>query len=167
MHAITTPTAITPGAGRHPSSILIRTPTTISNNSVAPPRVRFAKDLPVARSPVLDEDQMVVTIPMAGRAQTPIRRRIKVAYKEVRIRPSALKRVWSATFGRFEREEKVNFGADNSSVFVCQTPDRLTVLRSPPPVRRNVQEEDVSEEMKEEFAAWVNARIVTARLNSL
>ncbi len=117
---------------------------------------------------MLDEDQLVVTIPMAGRVQTPIRRRIKVSYKEVSIRPSVLKRVWSATFGRFEREEKADFGGDDSSVFVCQTPDRLTVLRSPPPLRtRKVQDDDVVfEEMKEEFAAWVNARIVAARLSS-
>jgi hypothetical protein len=68
----------------------------VNADSVAPSRVRFAKH---ARSPMLDGDQTAVTIPMAGRARTPIHRHIKVAHKEVSIRPSSLKCVWTAKFG--------------------------------------------------------------------
>ena len=171
MHTITTNTTITPGAGRQLlTPILIRTPTSFpidaADNSVAAPRVRFAKDPPVVRSPVLKEDEMVLTVHMAGRAQTPIRRRIKVAHKEVRIRPPVLKRIWTATFGAFEREE-ADCSGNVPFVFVCQTPDRTTALRSPPPLRRKGrkdQDEDISEEMKEEYAMWINARIVAAKL---
>ena len=174
MQTITTPTAITAGAGRQPlASILIHTSTSFpvdaADNSVDAPRVHFSKDLPVVRSPVLAQDEMVLTSHKAGRAQTPIRRRVKVAYKEVRIRPPVLKRVWSATFGFFEREERVDCSKE-PSVFVCQTPDRPTALRSPPPLRRKrrkVQDEDVSEEMKEEYVAWIKARIVAAKLASI
>ena len=59
----------------------------VSVDSVAPSWVRFAKDMPVP--PVLDEDQMMVTIPMTSHAQALIRRRIKVAHKEMTIHPSA------------------------------------------------------------------------------
>ncbi|KAF8734333.1 hypothetical protein AX14_003425 [Amanita brunnescens Koide BX004] len=67
-------------AGRQPlASILIRSTDTShicsADNFVDPVAVRFAEDMPVARSPVLgqDEDHMM-TIPKAGQAQTPIRR---------------------------------------------------------------------------------------------
>jgi hypothetical protein len=174
MQTITTPTAITAGAGRQPlTSILIRTPTSFpvdaADNSVAAPRVHFAKDLQVVRSPVLAQDEMVLTCHMAGQAQTPIRRRVKVAYKEVRIRPPVLKRVWTATFGLFEREEQIDYG-NEPSVFVCQTPDRPTALRSPPPLRRKrrkVQDEDVHEDMKAGYAVWIQSRIVAAKLSSI
>jgi len=104
--------------------------------------VRFAKDIPVARSPVLiqDEDQKMVTIPKAGQAQTPIRRRVK-----------------AVTMPDCE---------DGSFVFVRHTPRRPKTLRSPPPLRhkrRDVEDEDVSEEVKEEFAAWLKARVVAAK----
>ena len=114
---------------------------------------------------------MVLTCHMACRAQTPIRRRVKVACKEARIRPPMLKRVWTATFCLFEREELIDCG-NESTVFVCQTPDRSTALRSPPPLRRKRRKvendsEDVSEELKEEYAAWIKARIVAAKLASV
>ena len=175
MQTITTPNAITAGAGRQPlPSILIHTSTSFpvdaADNSVAAPRVHFAKDLQVVRSPVLAQDEMVLTIHMAGRAQTPIRRRVKVACKEVRIRPPVLKRMWTATFGLFEREEQIDFGNEFSD-FVCQTPDRSTGLRSPPQAplrkRRRVQDEDVSEDMKAEYATWMKARIVAVKLASV
>jgi hypothetical protein len=42
--------------------------------------------MPVARLPVLDqdEDHRMVTIPMAGQAQTPIRRRVNAGLRECR-----------------------------------------------------------------------------------
>ena len=174
MQTITTPTAITTGAGRQPlTSILIHTslPVDAADSSIAAPRVRFVTDLQVVRSPVLAEDEMMLTCHMAGRAQTPIRRRVKVAYKEVRIRPPVLKRMWTATFGHFEREEQIDYG-NEPSVFVCQTPGRPTALRSPPPLRRKRRKveddsEDVSEELKAEYAAWIKARIVAAKLASV
>ena len=61
-------------------------------------------------------------------------------YKEVRIRPPVLKRVWTMTFCLFEREE-IDC-CNESSVFVGQTP----------------------EEMKALCAAWIKARIVAAKL---
>ena len=157
---ITTPTAITAGAGRQPpTSILFYTPTSFpvdaADNSVAAPRVHFAKDLQVVRSPVLAQHEMVLTCHMAGQAQTPIRRRVKVAHKEVRIRPPVLRRVWTATFGLFEREQ-IDCG-NEPSASVSQTPDRPTALRSPPPLirkRRKVKDEDVHEGMKTGYAAW-------------
>ena len=169
MQTITNPTAIAAGAGRQSlTSILIRTPTSFpvdaADNSVVAPRVHFAKDLQV-----LVQDEMVLTCHMAGQAQTPIRRRVKVAYKEVRIRPPVLKRVWTATFGLFEREEQIDCG-NEPTVFVCQTPDRPTALRSPPPLRRKrrkVQEEDVHEDMKAGYGVWIQSRIVAAKLSSI
>ncbi len=110
---------------------------------VDPVHVRFEKDLPVARSPVLiqDENRKMVTIHKAGQAQTPIRRRVKTT--------------------------TVADGEDGSFVFVRRTPKRPMVLRSPPLVmhkRRVVEDEDeVSEEMKEEFAAWLSARVIAAK----
>src|SRR6266576_1802962 len=138
MHAITT-LIFNAGAGRphHPS------PVDMADVFVDPVRVRFEKDLPVARSPVLiqDEDQRMVTIHKAGQAQTPIRRRVKTT--------------------------TVADGEDGSFVFVRRTPKRPMVLRSPPLVmhkRRVVEDEDeVSEEMKEEFAAWLSARVIAAK----
>ncbi|KAF8716331.1 hypothetical protein AX14_012418 [Amanita brunnescens Koide BX004] len=82
-----------------------------ADNFVDSVTVRFADDMPVARSPVLDQD--MITIHKAGQAQTPIR--------------------------------------------------RPTALRSPPPLRRVVEDDDVTEEMKEEFGAWLKARIVAAK----
>ena len=98
--------------------------------------------MPVARSPVLDqdEDHRMVTIPVAGQAQTPIRRRVKVVHKS-----------------DYE---------NGSFVFVRRTPNRPTTLKSPPPLRqkrRVVEEENVTEEMKEEYGAWLKARIVAAK----
>ena len=65
------PPAITAGAGRQPlTSILIHTPTSFpvdaADNSVAAPQVHFAKDLQVVRSPMLAQDEMVLTCHMAG-----------------------------------------------------------------------------------------------------
>ena len=174
MQTITTPTAVAAGAGRQPLiSILIRPSTSFpvdaADHSVVTPRVHFAKDPQVVRSPVLAEDEMMLTTHMAGRAQTPIRRRVKVACKVVRIRPPVLKRMWTATFGLFEREEQIDFGIESSVVF-RQTPDRPTALRSPPPLHRKgrkAQEEDVSEEIKEDYATWMKARIVAVKLASV
>jgi hypothetical protein len=109
---------------------------------IDPFTVRFAGDMPVARSPVLDqdEDHRMVTIPMAGQAQTPIRRRVKVVHKT-----------------DYE---------DRSFIFVRRTPNRPTTLRSPPPLRQKrgvVEEENVTEEMKEGYGAWLKARIVAAK----
>ena len=131
-------------AGRQPlASILITDTPHIrpADNFVDPFAVRFAEDMPVARSPVLDqdEDHRMVTIPVAGQAQTPIRRRVKVVHKT-----------------DYE---------NGSFVFVRRTPNRPTTLRSPPPLRqkRRVVEENVTEEMKEEYGAWLKARIVAAK----
>ena len=82
----------------------------------------------------------MVTIPVAGQAQTPIRRRVKVVHKT-----------------DYE---------NGSFVFVRRTPNRPTTLKSPPPLRqkrRVVEEENVTEEMKEEYGAWLKARIVAAK----
>ena len=136
MHAITTPIS-NAGAGRRPHALV-----NMADAFVDAVRVRFAKDMPVTRSPVLiqDEDQKMVTIPKAGLARTPIRRRVK-----------------AVTMPDCE---------DGSFVFVRHTPRRPTTLRSPPPLRhkrRVVEDEDVSEEVKEEFAAWLKARVVAAK----
>ena len=106
-----------------------------ADNFVDSVTVRFADDMPVARSPVLDQD--MITIHKAGQAQTPIRRRVKVVHKT-----------------DYEND---------TFVFVRRTPDRPTALRSPPPLRRVVEDDDVTEEMKEEFGAWLKARIVAAK----
>ena len=143
MHTIAS-SIINVVAGRQPlASILIRSTDTShicsADNFVDPVAVRFAEDMPVARSPVLgqDEDHMM-TIPKAGQAQTPIRRRVKVAHKT-----------------DYE---------NGTFVFVRRTPNRPTALRSPPPLRRVVEDDDdVTEEMKEEFGAWLKARIVAAK----
>ena len=137
MHAITS-LIFNAGAGRrHHTS-----PVDMADVPVDPVRVRFGKDLSVARSPVLiqDENRKMVTIHKAGQAQTPIRRRVKTI--------------------------AVADGEDGSFVFVRRTPKRPTALRNPPPVmhkRRVVEDEDVSEELKEEFAAWLSARVVAAK----
>ena len=137
MHAITA-SIFNAGAGRRPHT----PPVHMADTFVDAARVRFAKDMPVARSPVLiqDEDQNMVTIHKAGEAQTPIRRRVKAVTKPDYV--------------------------DGTFVFVRHTPRRPTTLRSPPPVRqrrRVVEDEDVSEEEKEEFAAWLKARVVAAK----
>ena len=138
-------------AGRQPlASILIRstdtTPPHISpaDHSVDPfNTVRFAEDMPVATPPVLDQDEdyRMATIPMAGLAQTPIRRRVKVV-QETDYR-------------------------NGSFVFVRRTPNRPTRLTSPPLLwhksLRAVEDDDVTEEMKEEYGAWLKARIVAAK----
>jgi hypothetical protein len=108
-----------------------------ADNFVDPFTVRFAEDMPVARSPVLDR---MLTIPMAGQAQTTIRRRVKVVHKT-----------------DYE---------DGSFVFVRHTPKRPTTLRGPPPIwrkRRVGEEENVTEEMKEEYGMWLKAKIVAAK----
>ena len=107
MHTITAPNAITAGAGCQPlTPILIHTSTSFpidaADNSIATPHIHFAMDLPVIRSPVLTQDEMVLTMHMAGCTQTPICRCVKVAYKEVCICPPVLRRFWTATFGLFE-----------------------------------------------------------------
>jgi hypothetical protein len=135
-------------AGRQPLASIPITDTRHirpAENFVDPFTVRFAADMPVARSPVLDqdEDHRVVTIPMAGQAQTPIRRRVKVVHKT-----------------DYE---------NGSFVFDRRTPNRPMALRSPPPPppprqkRRVVEEENVTEEMKEEYGAWLKARIIAAK----
>ena len=103
---------------------------------VDPLAVRFAEEIPVGRSPVLDqdEDQRMVTIPMPGQVRTPVRRRVKVANKT-------------------DYENKF-------FVFVRRTPDRPTALRSPPPLRRKrrvIEVDDVTEEMKAQYGAWLKA----------
>ena len=53
-----------------------------------------------------------------------------------------------------------------SFIFVRRTPDRPTALRNPPSLqhkRRVVEQDDVTEEMREEFKAWMKARIVAAK----
>ena len=134
-------------AGRQPlASIFIRSTDTLhirpADNFVDPFAVHFAEGTPVARSPVLDQDEdyRMVTIPMAGQAQTPIRRRVKVV-------------------------QKTDY-ENGSFVFVRRTPNRPTALRSPPPIwrkRRVAEDDDVTEEMKEEYGAWLKARIVAAK----
>ena len=129
-------------AGRQPLASILTRHIRPADNFVDPFTVRFAEDMPVARSPVLDQDEdyRMVTIPMAGQAQTPIRRRVKAV-------------------------QKTNY-EDGSFVFVRRTPNRPTTLRSPPPLlqkRRVVEEENVTEEMKEEYGAWLKARIVAAK----
>lgn len=104
-------------------------------------------DKPVARSPVLnrDEDKRRITAPRLSQAQTPwIHRRVKAVQKT--------------------ESENRTFG------FVHRTPDRPTALRNPPSVRhkrRVVEEEEdeVTEELREEFAAWMKARIVAVKRN--
>ena len=137
MHAITA-LIFNAGAGRRPHAPSVN----MADTFVDAVRVRFAKDMPVATSPVLiqDEDQKMVTIHKAGQAQTPIRRRVKAVTK-----PDC---------------------EDGTFVFVRHTPRRPTALRSPPPLRRKrgvVEDEDVSEEVKEEFAAWLVARVLAAK----
>ena len=138
-------------AGRQPlASILIRstdtTPPHVSpaDHSVDPfNTVRFAEDMPVATPPGLDQDEnyRMATIPMAGPAQTPIRRRVKVV-------------------------QETDYG-NGSFVFVRRTPNRPTGLKSPPLLwhksLRAVEDDDVTEEMKEEYGAWLKARIVAAK----
>jgi hypothetical protein len=126
-------------AGRQPlASILIRSTDTShirpADNFVDPFAVRFAEDMPVARSPVLDQDED------HSQAQTPIRRRVKVV-------------------------QKTDY-ENRSFVFVRRTPNRPTAMRSPPPIwhkRRVVEDDDVTEEMKEEYGSCLNARIVAAK----
>ncbi|KAK2461075.1 hypothetical protein APHAL10511_006922 [Amanita phalloides] len=174
------------GAGRQPlTSILIR-PWDIRNFDIAdhftePLRVHFEKEPPVARSPELrpvneDEEHIMVTIPMAGRCQTPIRRRMRVVYEVVSTH-GVLKRFWNrtklklASLCNFNRRkslasEDVEDDAD-PFVIVCRTPDRLTRLASPPLLlprnQRNAEDEEVSEKMREEYGAWARARIDAAR----
>jgi hypothetical protein len=134
-------------AGRQPlASILIRSTDTPhirpADNFVDPFAVHFGEDMPVARSSVLDQDEdyRMITIPMAGQAQTPIRRRVKVI-------------------------QKTDY-ENGSFVFVRRTPNRPTALRSPPPIwhkRGVVEDDDVTEDMKEEYGAWLKARIVAAK----
>ena len=136
-------------AGRQPlAPILIHStdtpPIRPADKFVDPLAVRFAENMPVARSPVLDQDkdQRMITIPMAGQAQTPVRRRVKVANK---------------TDSDYENK---------FFVFARRTPDRPTALRSSPPLRRKrkvVEDDDITEEMKEEYGAWLKARIVAAK----
>ena len=103
----------------------------------------IAVDKPVARSPVLyrDENRRKATVPKLNQAQTPwIHRRVKVVHKT-----------------DFE---------DGSFVFVRRTPDRPTALRNPPSLqhkRRVVEEDDVTEEVRKEFEAWMKARIVAVK----
>jgi hypothetical protein len=134
-------------AGRQPlASILIRSTDTPhirpADNFVDPFAVHFGEDMPVARLSVLDQDEdyRMITIPMAGQAQTPIRRHVKVV-------------------------QKMDY-ENRSFVFVRRTPNRPTAMRSPPPIwhkRRVVEDNDVTQEMKEEYGAWLNARIVAAK----
>jgi hypothetical protein len=134
-------------AGRQPlASILIRSTDTPhirpADNFVDPFAVHFGEDMPVARSSVLDQDEdyRMITTPMAGQAQTPIRRRVKVI-------------------------QKTDY-ENGSFVFVRRTPNRPVALRSPPPIwhkRRVVEDDDVTEDMKEEYGAWLKARIVAAK----
>ena len=63
----------------------------------------------------------------------------------------------SAALGLFEREnsEKIKY-VNESWLFVCQTSDRPTALRSPPLLLRKgrkVRDEDVAEDVKQEYAA--------------
>ena len=97
---------------------------------------------PVARSPVPNRDENQRTIPKLSQTQTPwIHRRVKVINKA--------------------DSENGSFG------FVHRTPDRPTALRNPPSLhhkRRVVEEEeDVTEEMRKEFEAWMNVRIVAVK----
>ena len=134
-------------AGRQPlASILIRSTDTPhirpADIFVDPFAVRFAGDMPVARSSALDqnEDHKMTTVPMAGQAQTPIRRRVRVV-------------------------QKTDY-ENGSFVFVRRTPNKPTAPRSPPPLwhkRRVVEDDDVTEEMKEEYGAWLKARTVAAK----
>ena len=146
MHAVASSIANVVADRQPLASIIIRSTDTphirSADNFVDPYTVRFAEDTSVARSPVLDqdEDHRMVTVPMAGQAQTPIRRRVKVVQKT---------------------------GYENGSfVFVRRTPNRPTTLRSPSPLRhkrRVVEDDDVTEEMKEEYGAWLKARIVAVK----
>jgi hypothetical protein len=134
-------------AGRQPlASILIRSTDTTTphirpaDHSVDPFTVRFAEDMPVARPPVLDQDEdyRMATIPMAGQAQTPIHRRVKVVQK-----------------ADYE---------NGSFIFARRTPKRPTGLRSPPLLWHKslpIEDDDVTEEMKEEYGAsrgWIRAQ---------
>ena len=120
-------------AGRQPLASTLGTNTRCicpADNFVDPFTVRFAEDMPVARLPVLDqdEDHRMVTIP-TDQAQTPIRRRVRVVHKT-----------------DYE---------DGSSFSFC-TPNRPTTLRGPLQSKRRVVEmENVTKEMKEKDGTWL------------
>ena len=73
-------------AGRQPLVSTLATDTRHirpADKFVDPFTFHFAENVPVARSPALDQDEnhRMVTIPCAGQAQTPIRRRVEVVHK--------------------------------------------------------------------------------------
>ena len=73
------------------------------------------------------------------------------------------------TVPKAQTPAKVVHKTDNengSFVFVRRTPNRPTALKKPPSVqhkRRVIAEDDVTDEMREEFEAWMKARIVAVK----
>jgi hypothetical protein len=126
-------------SGRQPPTRSMDTPSIHpADNFVGP----IAVDNPVSRSPVPNRDENQRTIPKLSQTQTPwIHRRVKVINK---------------------------VDSENGSFsFVHRTPDRPTALRDPPSLHHKWrvvrEEEDVTEELRTEFEAWMKVRIVAVK----
>ncbi|KAF8625324.1 hypothetical protein AX15_005454 [Amanita polypyramis BW_CC] len=65
------------------------------------------------------------------------------------------------------RRKVAMLASEESFVIVCSTPERATKMTSPPPVlRKKVECDEVSDEDKEEYAAWVRKRVEEMRMQA-
>ncbi|KAF8625321.1 hypothetical protein AX15_005451 [Amanita polypyramis BW_CC] len=154
MHA-DVPSTVGIGAGRYASMLKSIPRTGVANKSTGLVRDRFADDMALVGSPVpsqvsMHKQEEIATGPGGDKVHTPIHKRVG-AFSE------AMAAKVDKTLQR--RRKIATLASGESFVIVCSTPERTTKMTSPPPVlRRKVECGEVSDEVKEEYAAWVRKR---------
>ncbi|KAF8623817.1 hypothetical protein AX15_006179 [Amanita polypyramis BW_CC] len=151
MHAAFASTAII-GAGRP----------TVHFNDVADMatdffHVGYVEVMPVVESPVL---QSTATIPRIWLG-TPVRKHARAVKRTDQGSTLQRARTINKLAGSAMLQRRKARIAEEEPVFVCRTPAKLIKLTGPPPLnhKRMVEEEEVSEEMKEAFAVWMKQRM--------